>query len=82
MLIIADDNEYIGAERFDFLTKLIDGAPTSAPLGPFYFVSFARQFRFVRQIFTGPILQQMPMIRVEHQLWSVGHAPRSRLGLP
>lgn len=73
MLVIADDDEYIRAESFDFFTKLIDGAPTSAPLGPFRFVGFARQFRFLRQIFTAPILQQVPMIGVEHQLGGVGH---------
>ena len=42
-------------------------------LVPLHFVSFVLQLRLVGQIFTAPILQQVPMIRIEHQLRSVGH---------
>jgi hypothetical protein len=47
MLIVADDNQHIGAQRFDFLAQLLDGAHAAFPLGPFDLVRLAREFRLV-----------------------------------
>ena len=62
-----------GLQRRDFLPQLIDGVHAAFPLGPFDFIGLSGELRFVRQTLALASIQKVPVARIEHQLWGVGH---------